>query len=493
MIEKVARFFESLCFAPDRERKQACLERFLRTEHPDRGWVINILTGSGQVPRIRRKRVLEHLLESVDEEEFRECQKFVGDALETMALLWSDEGDTSGLRMMLGNLIAELSDGPAEERFIKRLDQANGIQRWMLLKVLAGSSKWGLDERAVIEVIAKLRGVELCWLEARWHGFDAPYNLLIRWLDGVGEFPDIPEGACFHPMPILESCEVRELCKTSVSEFTFREYPQGVWVQLVITAPQRKLYDEHGIDVSYAFPDILEAATNTGAWVGVIEDLSDLADNDTIRKRLSRKKITPQLAQSLPVRLAILDTITDTGGTPMPCEDHPLFRKAESFAVNRWEDLKTKQVARLLICSRVFGSEPMRWFTPKVCAHCIELVLLYTGRGTGMNGTSTITLGLKSGDGWLPLAEASAEFHVFDHDRVLQWVKDNKTARFGPVTEVRKELVIEIEYNSLKLSPRRKAGIFFENPVIREVKWEQSPENLMNFDQLKARYREGKI
>ena len=491
-MEEVARFFESLYFAPDRERKQACLERFLGTTHPDRGWVIGISTGGDQLPRIRRKQVLGHLLEIVDEGEFRECQKFVGDALETMALLWSDKKDITGLQITLGDLIAELSGEATEERFIDKLDQANGLQRWFLVKVLAGNAKWGLDERTVIEVIAKLRGVESRWLEARWHGLAAPYDLLIRWLDGQGEFPDIPEGACFHPMPIFESCEMEALATSSPLEFTIREHPQGIRVQLVVTGPQRRLYDEQGTDISHAFSDILEAATQTGAWIGVIEDCSDSADNDTIRKRFSRKKINSQLAHSLPVQLAILDTLTDTGAI-MPCEDHTLFRQAESFVVDRWEDLNPGQLSRLLICPKVSRSEPGRWLRLKVCSHCIELTLLYTGRGTGVNGASTITLGLKSGDGWMPLAEVPAEFHVFDHDRVLQWVKDNKTARFGPVTEVKKELVVEIEYGSLKLSPRRRAGIFFESPVIRQVKWEQSPENLMNLDQLKARFQEGKI
>ena len=492
-MDEVARFFESLCFAPDRERKQACLERFLRTEHSDRGWVISILTGGGQMPRIRRKRVLEHLLEFVDEGEFKECQKFVGDALETMALLWPDKDDASELQMALGDLIAELSDGPTEELFIEKLDQANGLQRWMLFKVLVGRGNWGLDARAVIEVIAKLRGVEPRWLEARWHGFDASYDHLIRWIDGVGEMPDVPEGACFHPMPIFESCEMKALSKASPSEFTFREHPQGIRVQLVVTGPQRKLYDEEGADISHGFPDILEAATNTGVWIAVIEDLSDSVECNAIRKRLSRKKITPQLVQSLLVRLVILETIAGVDVESMPCEDHPLFRRADSFPIERWEDLKTREASRLLICPKSTGSEPTRWFTPKMCSHCIELVMLYTGRGTGLNGASTITLGLRSGDGWLPLAEAPAEFHVFDHDRVLQWVKDNKIARYGPVTEVKKELVIEIEYGSLKLSPRRKAGIFFEDPVIRQVKWEQPPDNLMDLDQLKARFQEGKI
>ena len=493
-MEEVARFFESLYFAPDRERKQACLERFLRTTHPDRGWVISILIGSDQVPKIRRKRVLGHLLGFLDEGEFRECQKFVGDALEAMALLWPDKEDASGLKITLGDVFVELSEGSVEKRFIEMLDQADSLQRWMLLKVLMSSAKWGLDERSVIEVVANLRKVDSHWLEAKWYGFATPYGLLIRWLDGEGEFPDIPEGACFHPLPILETCELEELCKISVSDFTFREYPQGIWVQLVITDPQRKLYDEQGTDISYAFPDIFEAATQAGAWVAVIEDLSDPVNCDAIRKRLSRKKVTPQLVQSLPVRLVILDTVTTgTGDNFMPCEEHSLFRRADSFSVERWEDLKTREASRLLICPKTSGNEPVRWFTPKVCSHCIELTLLYTGRGTGLNGASTITLGLKAGDGWLPLAEAPAEFNVFDHDRVLQWVKENKIARFGPVTEVKKELVVEIEYGSLKLSPRRKAGIFFEDPVIRQVKWEQSPVNLMNFDQLKAHFQSGKI
>lgn len=510
MIQEVARFFESLYFAPDTERKKACWERFLDTPIPDRGWVIAILTGCEKIPQFKRKRILNYLLESVDEEDYRICKDFVGDILETIALLWPGESDNAeGLTGTLEALFSEIalseSDTQATEIFVNVLDCANDLQRWFLLKGLVGSVQWGLSERAIIAVLAKKGGVEFKWLEARWYGLEPPYASLVQWLDGKSEFPSIPEGACFHPMPLVEGCSLDDLKTKPVENFSFRKRPPGKLVQLVVTEPQKCLYDEQGVNISHAFPDIIEAAQVEGVWVGVMEDLSGEADDDAMRKRLNRKKVTPRLAQLCPVRLTLIDSLDRIGGTTDAYElemkldqweqlNHPLLGVSKSFTLKRWQDLSETDAFRIILQRNdEMDNGIIRWFVPKQESQRIELVMLYAEKSVGTGGFSTITLGLKNVDTWLPLAKVDAQFHVFDHDRVLEWIKKNQIGRYGPVIEVEKTLVIEVEYDSIKTAPRRKVGIFLDAAIIRQVMWEKSPDSLPRIDHLKNQIDSGSI
>jgi DNA ligase 1 len=507
MIQEVARFFESLYFAPDTERKQCCLQRFLETGDPDRGWVIATLTGSEKLPRIKRKRVLDCLLETVSEEDYRVSGDFVGDALETIALLWPGKtGNQDGLTGTLDALFAEIalseSDTLATEIFANVLDCANVLQRWFLLKVLVGSVKWGLSERAIIDVLAKKRGVEPLWLEARWHGVKAPYASLIQWLDGKCELPFIPEGACFHPMPVIQKCSMDTLKTESVGKFLLQTRPSGVLVQLVVTQAQICLYDKQGVNISHGFPDIIEAAEIEGVWVGVLEDLSGEADDDSVRRCLNRKKVTAQLTQAYPVRFILLDSLDPAWDVQITPEqkmkldqweqvNHPLLGIAKSVTLERWQDFPKADASRIILrrMGDVTKGAP-RWIVLKQESKRMALVMLYAERSVGMKTFSTITLGLKDvTETWLPLAKVAAQFNVFDHDRFLEWIKNNQTGKYGPVIEVQKTLVIEVEYDSIKTAPRRKAGIFMDAAVIRKVRWEKSPdtlprlEDLKNFDQ----------
>lgn len=237
----------------------------------------------------------------------------------------------------------------------------------------------------------------------------------------------------------------------------------------------------------------------------MIEDQSGEADGDAIRKRLNRKKVTPRLAQSCPARLTLIDSLDHIGGATDAYElnlnldqweqlNHPLLGVSKSFTLKRWQDLSETDAFRIILQRNdEMDNGIIRWFVPKQESQRIELVMLYAEKSVGTGGFSTLTLGLKDKDVWLPLAKVDAQFHVFDHDRVLGWIKKNQIGRYGPVIEVEKTLVIEVEYDSIKTAPRRKAGIFLDAAIIRQVMWEKSPDSLPQIDHLKPRIDSGSI
>ena len=53
------------------------------------------------------------------------------------------------------------------------------------------------------------------------------------------------------------------------------------------------------------------------------------------------------------------------------------------------------------------------------------------------------------------------------------WVRRNTINRFGPVREVKKELVLEIAFDSINESKRHKSGLALRFPRISRIRWDK--------------------
>src|SRR3546814_4028237 len=60
------------------------------------------------------------------------------------------------------------------------------------------------------------------------------------------------------------------------------------------------------------------------------------------------------------------------------------------------------------------------------------------------------------------------ELKLFD-----RWVRDHTVNRFGPVREVRQELVFEVAFDSVHRSTRHKSGVAMRFPRIARIRWDK--------------------
>ena len=51
-----------------------------------------------------------------------------------------------------------------------------------------------------------------------------------------------------------------------------------------------------------------------------------------------------------------------------------------------------------------------------------------------------------------------------------KWIRDHTTARFGPVREVEKALVLEVAFDSIHASKRHKSGLAMRFPRISRIR-----------------------
>ena len=102
-----------------------------------------------------------------------------------------------------------------------------------------------------------------------------------------------------------------------------------------------------------------------------------------------------------------------------------------------------------------------------------DCVLMYAQRGSGKRSSfySDFTFGCWAEDGTL-LPVGKAYFGFTDEE--LKWldrfVRNHTLARFGPVREVEKTLVLEVAFDSIHSSKRHKSGLAMRFPRISRIR-----------------------
>jgi DNA ligase-1 len=124
----------------------------------------------------------------------------------------------------------------------------------------------------------------------------------------------------------------------------------------------------------------------------------------------------------------------------------------------------------------VAGRKAALWYKWKRDPLNADCVMMYAQRGHGKRSSfySDYTFGCWTPDGdLLPVGKAYSGFT----DEELKWldrfVRQNTVARFGPVREVEKTLVLEVAFDSIHDSKRHKSGLAMRFPRIARIRKEK--------------------
>jgi DNA ligase-1 len=120
----------------------------------------------------------------------------------------------------------------------------------------------------------------------------------------------------------------------------------------------------------------------------------------------------------------------------------------------------------------------------------IDTVLMYAQRGHGRRSSiySDYTFGLWREDGQLvPVGKAYSGITDQELAFLDRWVRNHTTARFGPVREVEKALVLEIAFDAAQVSNRHKSGVALRFPRINRIRTDKPAEEADRLDSLIAR------
>ena len=312
--------------------------------------------------------------------------------------------------------------------------------------------------------------------------------------------------------------------------------------------PDKALFSRTGDDISHSFPDLLEAvngnmvldgellvihnaendqgsktrgeaSTKTHDDSGATQSNAALQpDVDTfnaLQQRLNKKKPSKALQTSAPVGLIVYDALVLNG------EDlTEKTLKARRQALEKWFSENSNN--RLFLSETLTATSPQslrklhaqvcqnraveglmikrldskyipgrpkgKWFKWKRDPLVVDAVMMYAQRGHGKRSSfySDYTFGAWEDNQLLPIGKAYSGFTDEELKKLDNWVRRNAVGRFGPVREVKKELVLEVAFDAAHPSSRHKSGVALRFPRIHRIRWDKPADEADTLANVKA-------
>ena len=501
-----ADLLERLVFTPSRNAKIALLRRYFATEpDPDRGIGLAAVTGELAFTAAKPGLIRELAASRTDPVLFAWSYDYVGDLAETVALIWPSK-PSNAAPPSLAEVVETLESAPKPElagHVAGWLDASEPSVRLALLKLITGSLRVGVSARLAKVALAEMTEGRVAPddVEEVWHGLAPPYAALFAWLEGRGARPDPKDAPVFRPPMLAHPLEPQDRVALDASQYRAEWKWDGIRVQLVATPGGKRVYSRSGDDISGAFPEILGAMQFEAVLDGellVIRD-GEVAPFADLQQRLNRKAVNPKMLRDFPAGIRLYDLLFDGAEDlrPLPFDARrtrleawharvrpelmwlsPLieFGTIEELSAIR-DDARAASIEGLMLkrgdSAYVPGRPRGQWWKWKRDPLTIDAVLMYAQRGHGKRSSfySDYTFGLWREDGELvPVGKAYFGFTDAELAMLDKWVRNHTTARFGPVREVAKELVLEVAFDAAQLSTRHKSGVALRFPRIARIR-----------------------
>jgi DNA ligase-1 len=515
-MKAFADLLERLLFSPGRNTKIALLRHYFTTRpDPERGYALAAIAGALDFPGAK-SATLRGLAESrSDPELFALSYDFVGDLAETVALIWPKPvtDNPPELETIITTLRAAKRDA-IPNLIAGWLDVCDSSTRIALIKFLTGGLRVGASLRLAKLALAEMAGIDVNEIEEAWHSLEPPYTNLFAWLEHRALRPDAAAKPVFRPVMLAHPIEAKDLAAIDWSAHRAEWKWDGIRVQLVATPTEKRLYTRTADDISATFPEIIAAMNFHAVLDGellVIRD-GEVATFSDLQQRLNRKTVSAAMLRDYPAAIRLYDILFDGDEDlrPQPFDarrkrlesfiarEHPAlmdlsplitFAAHDELATLR-ENAREAAIEGLMIkradSPYLAGRPKGYWWKWKRDPLSIDAVLMYAQRGHGKRSSyySDYTFGVWNEAGELvPVGKAYSGYTDTELAFLDKWIRNNTTARFGPVREVEKKIVFEVGFDAAQRSTRHKSGVALRFPRILRLRTDKPAEEA---DQLEA-------
>ena len=519
-MQAFAALLDGLIYTRSRDHKVRLIADYFRTTlDPDRGWALAALAGTLSISTVKAAAIRAMAEERFDPMLFRMSRDYVGDTAETVALMWPDVSQD-----VVAPTVSEVIDvlsGTSRARapavlaeLMDRLD-ANG--RYALLKLATGGMRVGISARLAKTAFGQAFGLSVDDVEEVWHALRAPYTELFAWGEGKTERPDPADSAFFRPFMLAHPLEDGNV---NLDDFVAEWKWDGIRIQIASTRGETRLFSRGGDEVTAAFPEIAAAFEGIGVVDGELLVRGDVqggeaASFNALQQRLGRKNVTAAMQSEYPVFVRLYDILfdgtEDVRALPWTMRRNRLEMFVAKLDAVRFdlsviiEARDFDHLAEMRAAARAVAIEGVmlkrrespylagrkvglwyKWKREPLVADC---VMMYAQRGSGKRSSfySDYTFGCWTPDGaLLPVGKAYSGFS----DEELKWldrfVRNNTVARFGPVREVEKSLVLEVAFDAVHESKRHKSGIAMRFPRISRLRRDKPADEADTIANLRA-------
>jgi DNA ligase-1 len=498
-----AALLERLVFTPSRNAKIALLRHYFATApDPDRGFGLAAVTGELSFAAAKPALIRDLAAARTDPVLFDWSYDYVGDLAETVALIWPGK-PTNAAPPLLSEVVDALATTPKAELpdlVAGWLDASDASVRLAILKLITGGLRVGASARIAKLALAEIGGIEADMIEEVWHGLAPPYDGLFAWIEGRGPRPDPADAPVFRPPMLAHPLEAQDFAALDPAAFRAEWKWDGIRVQLVATPAGKRLYSRGAEDISGAFPEIVAAMDFHGVLDGELLVIRDgmVAPFADLQQRLNRKTVSGKLMRDHPVGIRLYDILFDGAEDVRPLSfDARRVRLEDWYARTRparldlsplilfadvaelsdiREGARAASIEGLMLKRGDSPYLPGRpkglWWKWKRDPLTVDAVLMYAQRGHGKRSSyySDYTFGLWRGDELVPVGKAYFGFTDAELAFLDRWIRNHTTARFGPVREVEKAMVLEVAFDAAQLSSRHKSGVALRFPRIARIR-----------------------
>lgn len=432
----LAALLERLAFTTAPAARMTLLHHYFSTApDPERGLGLAALMGARLFPPCGPGLTRALAGQRTDPVLLGLSRAFVGDLTETLALMWP-AAHTNAAAPGLGTIVAAMGTTPPNERpglVAGWLDASDAGVRLALLKLVTGGTRAIVPSTLVREALAQLGGVPVGAVEAVWHGLIPPYGSLFAWLEGRGPRPELSGFQPFMLAGTLDPPEPDDPPESGDPPEPGEWRAERLWDGLRVQVAGGRVFSRQADDVTatyseWAWGDVVVDGVVTAEPRGLrlFDILSEAGEDlrafpfDARRARLEAwfNRVKPRgtaLSEVIPFGAGDTGVILKRGDSP--------------YVAGRGHGL---------------------WWKHPPAPRLLAAVLLYAEPGV-------YAVGVWRDGGLVPVGKAQAG--ATDAVLLDRWVRDHTIARFGPVREVEKTLVLSVAFNSVRRAPRRKAGV----------------------------------
>ncbi|MBS0649179.1 MAG: ATP-dependent DNA ligase [Verrucomicrobia bacterium] len=503
-MENFTKLYEQLDQTQSTNEKVEALQAYFETVSAvDGAWALFLLSGH-KLKRVVSSKVLFELCAEVTHLPpwlIEECYEMAGDTAETVALLVGDlkeKTEELSLAEWVEERILSLRQLSLEQQKNKIRQYwtfLNQKEIFILNKILTGGFRVGVSHLLTIRGLSLALKVPPEVLSQRLMGNWEPTAEFYLSLKDSGLF----SSEHLNPYPFFLASPLEEaLNELGKPEEWLAEWKwDGIRAQCLHRHGKTAVWSRGNELISEQFPELTEELKRLPE--GLVLDGEIIAYQEgsplpfhALQRRLGRKQPSQRLIEEFPVILMIYDLLEFQGED---LRSHPLIRRREiyeqlilpsplfqispSLVFSSWQQLlrlkeqaKSKAAEGLMLkrWSSLYGIGRQRgsWWKLKVDPMTIDAVLLYAqaGKGRRANMYTDYTFGIWQGNELIPIAKAYSGLDQKEMAELDRWIRNHTIKKFGPVRQVKPELVFEIAFEGIQQSTRHKSGLALRFPRI---------------------------
>ncbi len=512
--------------------KVAAMADYFRTADPaDAAWAIAFLIGRKPRQLVPTRLLREWAAETagVPLWLFEESYHAVGDLAETIALLLPH--GTPEFRvdrplaewvehhlLPLGNM-TEPDKRVSLETSWRAMDPA---ERFVWNKLITGAFRVGVSQNLVTRALAEVAGIDQARIAHRLMGDWTPNAAFFLSLVSPETLDSDPKK--LYPFYLAYPLEQQPDQLGEPADWSAEWKWDGIRAQLIRRGGETHIWTRGEELVSERYPDLHAPASFLPDGTVIDGELLPWSFADDapqpfaqLQKRIGRKNLGKKILAEIPVVLVAYDLLENHGEDirELPfSQRRALLRElierlgegdrlriSPEVPFCSWADLTAaRSTSRDRRCEGLMlknkhspyrvGRKRGDWWKWKVDPLTMDCVLTMAQRGSGRRASLytdyTFAVWDRPGGSLVTVAKAYSGLTDAEIARIDAFVKRNTTDRFGPVRAVKPEIVMELAFEAIQISPRHKSGIAVRFPRIVRIRDDKRPEDADTLDRLKA-------